>query len=78
MERQPVSVIIPTLDEERNIEDCLDSVAWAEEVIVVDSLSGDRTCELARARGARVLERRFEGYGAHKNWARQYRATSRP
>lgn len=45
------------------------SVSWAEEVLVVDSGSTDRTRELAKAAGARVLEHAWEGYGQQKNWA---------
>jgi glycosyltransferase involved in cell wall biosynthesis len=65
----PVSVLIPTLDEELNLPDCLASVAWADEVFVVDSLSRDRTVEIARARGAEVVQHTFEGYSRQKNWA---------
>jgi len=65
----PLSVLIPTRDEERNLAACLDSVAWADEVVVLDSGSTDRTAEIARARGARIVERTFDDFAAHKNWA---------
>jgi len=65
----PVSVLIPTRNEEQQIEECLDAVGWAAEVAVVDSESADRTRERARARGATVWTRRFDGYGSQKNWA---------
>ncbi|HEV8200349.1 MAG TPA: glycosyltransferase family 2 protein [Candidatus Polarisedimenticolia bacterium] len=66
---RPLSVIIPTFNEEETIEDCLASVAFADEVLVVDSFSTDRTVEIARARGARVVQREY-GYSAQqKNWA---------
>jgi glycosyltransferase involved in cell wall biosynthesis len=64
-----VSVVVPTLDEELNLPECLDSVAWADEVFVVDSLSHDRTVEIARARGAQVVQHAFESYSRQKNWA---------
>ncbi|HET8948485.1 MAG TPA: glycosyltransferase family 2 protein [Candidatus Polarisedimenticolia bacterium] len=66
---RPLSVIIPTFNEEETIEDCLASVAFADEVLVVDSFSTDRTVAIARARGARVVQREY-GYSAQqKNWA---------
>jgi glycosyltransferase involved in cell wall biosynthesis len=65
----PVSVLVPTLDEELNLPDCLDSVAWADEVFVVDSYSHDRTVEIARGRGAHVVQHPFESYSRQKNWA---------
>jgi glycosyltransferase involved in cell wall biosynthesis len=65
----PVSVLIPTLNEELNLPDCLAGVAWADEVFVVDSFSHDRTVEIARARGAEVVQHAFEGYSRQKNWA---------
>lgn len=65
----PVSVLIPTRNEERNIAACLDGVAFAAERIVYDSYSDDATLEIARARGARIVQRRFDVFSAHKNWA---------
>ena len=65
----PLSVLVPTLNEEVNLPDCLDSVDWADEIFVVDSFSCDRTVELARSRGAQVVQHRFESYSRQKNWA---------
>jgi glycosyltransferase involved in cell wall biosynthesis len=65
----PVSVLVPTLDEELNLPECLDSVRWADEVFVIDSFSHDRTLEIARTRGARIVEHPFESYSRQKNWA---------
>ena len=66
---RPLTVIIPTFNEEETIEDCLASVVFADEILVVDSFSTDRTVEIARARGARVVQREY-GYSAQqKNWA---------
>jgi glycosyltransferase involved in cell wall biosynthesis len=64
----PVSVVIITKNEERNIDRCLDSVRWASEPIVVDAHSTDRTRELAIQSGARVFERDWSGYGDQKNF----------
>ena len=68
-DRTPVSVLIPTLDEELNLPGCLASVAFADEVFVVDSFSGDRTVEIACAHGAQVVQHAFESYSRQKNWA---------
>jgi glycosyltransferase involved in cell wall biosynthesis len=64
-----VSVLILTLDEEINIEACLDSLAWCNDIVVLDSFSSDRTRELAAARGARIVTRKFDNWSAHQNWA---------
>lgn len=62
-----VAVII-TKDEERNIEACLESVRWADERIVVDAESRDRTAEIAGRHGAQVHVRPWAGYGPQKNF----------
>jgi len=65
----PVSVLVPTLDEEVNLPECLRSLAWADEILVVDSFSHDRTVEIAREHGAHVVQHAFESYSRQKNWA---------
>ncbi|HLZ28935.1 MAG TPA: glycosyltransferase family 2 protein [Chloroflexota bacterium] len=64
-----VSVLVPTLDEEVNLPACLESVAWGDEVFVLDSFSHDRTLEIAQAHGAHVVQHAFESYSRQKNWA---------
>ena len=64
-----VSVTIITRDEEADLAAALQSVAWADEILVVDSGSTDRTVEIARAAGARVVVRDWPGYVAQKNFA---------
>jgi glycosyltransferase involved in cell wall biosynthesis len=64
-----ISVTLITLNEERNLPRALASVRWADEVIVVDAGSTDRTVDLARAAGARVEVHPWEGYGQQKNFA---------
>jgi len=59
MER--LSVVVITLNEERNIERCLRSVRWADEVVVVDSFSSDRTIELANRYADRVAQHEYDG-----------------
>ena len=65
-----LSVIVITRNEEANIGDCLASVAFAGEIVVVDSASTDRTVEIARAAGAKVVNTTdWPGFGAQKNRA---------
>ncbi len=64
-----LSVAIVAMDEEANIGRTLASVRWADEIVLVDSGSKDRTCEIAREYGARVTVERWRGYVAQKNYA---------
>nr|WP_298100842.1 glycosyltransferase family 2 protein [uncultured Shinella sp.] len=66
-----ISAIIITKNEASLIGACLASLAFCDEIIVVDSLSEDETQSIAAAAGARVLERPFAGFGAQKEFARQ-------
>ncbi len=63
-----IAVVIITKDEERNIAACLESVSWADERIVVDACSNDRTMEIAKRLGGRVYIRPWPGYGPQKNF----------
>ena len=63
-----ISVLILTLNEEINIADCLDSVAWADDVLVLDSGSDDRTVEIAEAKGARTMHREFDTFARQRNY----------
>ncbi|MHB1533044.1 MAG: glycosyltransferase family 2 protein [Acidimicrobiales bacterium] len=65
----PVSVVVLTKDEEANIIRCLRSVAWAEQVVVLDSGSTDSTVALAEKEGATVLHRPWLGFGAQRQYA---------
>ncbi|MBI3616120.1 MAG: glycosyltransferase family 2 protein [Candidatus Omnitrophica bacterium] len=67
--KTPVSVIILAKNEVSRIKECLQSVDWADEALVVDDGSTDQTAEIARGMGARVLERRMDIEGRHRNWA---------
>ncbi len=65
-----LSVVIITFNEERNIGRCLDSVRLvADDIVVVDSFSKDKTKEICLAKGARFIEHTFEGHLQQKNWA---------
>ncbi len=64
-----LSVIIIALNQEANIGDCLASVSFADDIVVVDTGSTDRTVELARAYTDRVLTTDWQGFGRTKNYA---------
>ena len=63
------SILILTKNEEINMRDCMESVSWCDDVVVLDSLSDDDTCEIAEDMGARVFERPFDDFGAQRNYA---------
>ena len=67
--KQPLSVTIVTLNEEKNLTRALESVKWADDILVVDSGSTDATVSIAAAYGARVVKQKWLGYGAQKNFA---------
>jgi glycosyltransferase involved in cell wall biosynthesis len=71
MTRRPtVTGIVATYNEDRNIEACLASLDWCDEIIVVDSFSTDRTPELARVNPkVRFYQREYFGDGSARNWA---------
>ncbi len=63
-----ISVLILTFNEQQNIAACLKSVGWSDDVLVVDSFSTDRTVELARQAGARVLQNHFVNFAEQRNF----------
>ena len=67
--RKKLSVIVTTFNEEINVAECLESVLWADEILLVDSFSTDRTVEIARTFPITVLQRQYFGSAAQKNWA---------
>ncbi len=66
-----LSATIITLNEQNNIARALESVDFADEIIVIDSGSIDNTIKIAESFGARVIHNKFEGYGQQKNFAAQ-------
>ena len=58
---EKISVVLTTLNEERNIRRCLDSVRWADDIVGVDSFSADRTVELAKTYTPRVYQHEYPG-----------------
>lgn len=64
-----LAAIVLTRNEEENIVDCLTSLAWADQRVVLDSFSTDRTVELAQEMGAEVIQHPFENYARQRNVA---------
>ncbi|HMT09574.1 MAG TPA: glycosyltransferase family 2 protein, partial [Pyrinomonadaceae bacterium] len=64
-----ISAVIITFNEAEKIGDCIRSVSWADEVVVVDSHSSDDTRQIAESLGARVIERDWPGFGEQKQFA---------
>lgn len=68
-DKLPLSVAIITRDEEARLPDCLRSVSFAEDIVVLDSGSTDRTLQISRESGCRVFSEDWKGYGPQKNSA---------
>ncbi len=70
MEMQKISAVIITLNEEKYIGQCLESLQQVvDEILVVDSYSKDKTKEICQSYKAKFIEHEFEGYKEQKNWA---------
>ena len=65
--KPPVSVFILSRNEEKKIGPALESVAWAAEIVLIDSASTDRTVEIAAGHGARVVQVPFSKFGELRN-----------
>jgi len=64
---EKISVTIITLNEEKNIGRCLQSLGWADEIVVLDTFSTDRTVDLCKKYTDKVFQDRWQGYGKQKN-----------
>jgi glycosyltransferase involved in cell wall biosynthesis len=63
------SVLILTRDEEKNIQACIDTLRFCDDIVVLDSLSRDRTKDIAQSAGCRVFDREFDDFAGQRNWA---------
>ncbi|OQA88862.1 MAG: hypothetical protein BWY31_00046 [Lentisphaerae bacterium ADurb.Bin242] len=68
MTKLPVTVLIPTLNAEAHLPELLDSIAWAEDIFLVDSRSLDRTVDIALERGVKIVQRPFTAFGDTIQW----------
>jgi glycosyltransferase involved in cell wall biosynthesis len=72
MPHTPLSVTLIAFNEEKKIARAIESVAWADDILVVDSGSTDKTTTIAKSLGARVLYNPWPGYGKQKNFAQAH------
>ena len=63
-----LTAMVMTLNEEARLPDCLERLSWADELLVVDSFSTDRTVAIATAAGAKVVQHKFTDYSSQINW----------
>ncbi|MGH1363830.1 MAG: glycosyltransferase family 2 protein [Calditrichia bacterium] len=68
---EKISATVITFNEEKNIRRCLESVKWADEIIVIDSHSKDNTVQIAREYTDKVIQRDWPGHIQQKNFARE-------
>jgi len=64
-----ITAIIPTFNEQDHILQAIESVSWADEIIVVDSYSTDKTVELALEKKVKIIKREYQYSASQKNWA---------
>lgn len=64
-----LSAIIPTFNEEKNIEAAIQSVLFVDEIIIIDSYSTDKTIDIAKKYNVRIIERTFDNFSNQKNYA---------
>jgi glycosyltransferase involved in cell wall biosynthesis len=69
MEKLPISVVVIARNEEHNMADCLKSVAWAGEIVVLDDNSTDKTVEISKQYTDKVSSRKMDIEGRHRNYA---------
>lgn len=71
-----ITGIIPTFNEEEHIEAAIDSLNFADEIIVLDSFSTDATVERAQSKGVKILQRKFDNFSSQKNFAIEHASHS--
>ena len=67
--RPPISILLPTFNSSATVRDTLESVKWADEILVVDSFSTDNTLEICEEYGARIIQHEYVNSARQKNWA---------
>lgn len=68
-DRFPLSVVVITKNEEKNISNCLDSASWADDIVVLDDHSSDKTIDIAKKYTDKVFQRKMDIEGRHRNHA---------
>ncbi len=69
MPRHPLTVLIPCYNNQDIVERCLASVSWADEILLCDSFSTDRTLDIAQHYGVRIIQHEYTNSAKQKNWA---------
>jgi len=69
MEEDKLSVVIITYNEEKNIRGCLENISWADEIVVVDTFSKDKTVEIVQEYTDKIYKRKFDSFEKLKNYA---------
>jgi len=69
MEKIPLSVVVIVKNEALSIKDCLESVKWADDIVLVDDMSTDKTVEIAKVYTDRIFIKKMDIEGRHRNWA---------
>ena len=67
-----ISILLPTYNCEKTIEKTLESVVWADEILVVDSFSNDRTLDIVKKFGAKIIQHEYINSANQKNWALKF------
>jgi glycosyltransferase involved in cell wall biosynthesis len=66
---QKITVLIIAFNEEKNLRDCLESVKWADEIVVIDSFSTDRTIEVSKEYTDKIFGRKWEGFSSQRKFS---------
>jgi glycosyltransferase involved in cell wall biosynthesis len=69
MQREKITAIIPTFNNVKIIRRCLESIKWSDEILIVDSFSTDKTLDICREYGARIIQHEYINSAIQKNWA---------
>ena len=69
---EKLSVFVTTYNNDKTLAACLDSVKWADEIVLLDSFSDDQTLEIARQFGCQIFQHQFMGYGPQKQMALEH------
>ena len=72
------SILILTYNEEKNLPECLHSIAWCDDIWILDSGSSDKTIDIAKAHGCKILTRKFDNFGNQRNYAIDYASFKYP
>ncbi|MBU2447005.1 MAG: glycosyltransferase [Bacteroidetes bacterium] len=76
--REPISVVVTTYNEEKNISRCLASVKWADDIVLIDSFSTDRTIEIAKSFSVKIIQREYPGSSRQVEYGIRFPRASSP